>query len=306
LLAAFDRLQLTNAAICCVTLLNIQATIAATNQPCPVNPSEADTAITPLATLGQALQEAREGRGLSTAALAAQLRMGEEQLQALEAGDRARLPETVFVIAQARRIAAALGVEINPLLLPLKQETATIKAAPAPLSGVGEGRERQSARIRAQSYTSAMARPRTSGLAIRWMGSLALLAGVAAAGTWAWQQGPEQLARFWPKAAAPSATPKPLKPKPPTPPRAPVAAAAPATELNLTAVQPSWLAVRSGDGKQLFEGTFKGSQRFPLKNGLQVLAGRPDLVQVSLGSSPAKPLGRIDQIRWVTFKAPTP
>jgi hypothetical protein len=62
--------------------------------------------------------------------------------------------------------------------------------------------------------------------------------------------------------------------------------------------------VRNGSGEQLFEGTFKGQRSFPLQGGLQVLAGRPDLVQVSFGAQPARPLGPIDQIRWVSFKAP--
>jgi len=45
----------------------------------------------PLTALGTCLREAREQRGLSITALAAQLRMGEEQLQALEQGERQQL-----------------------------------------------------------------------------------------------------------------------------------------------------------------------------------------------------------------------
>jgi hypothetical protein len=50
----------------------------------------------------------------------------------------------------------------------------------------------------------------------------------------------------------------------------------------------------------------EGERRFPLGSGLQVLAGRPDLVLAQLGSGPAKPLGRIDQVRWQRFTAPAP
>jgi hypothetical protein len=96
------------------------------------------------------------------------------------------------------------------------------------------------------------------------------------------------------------------KQAPPSP--APVAkqpaATAAATELTLRSQQPSWLAVRNGDGKTLYEGTLLGTRVFPLQGGLQVLAGRPDLVQVSLGEQPARALGKIDQIRWVRFSAP--
>ena len=52
----------------------------------------------------------------------------------------------------------------------------------------------------------------------------------------------------------------------------------------------------------LFKGTFTGERRFPIGHGLKVLAGRPDLVQVSLVGRPVRPLGTIDQIRWETFR----
>ena len=101
------------------------------------NASAADSSQSPLAQLGRCLREARQARQLELSALATQLRMGEEQLQALEEADQARLPETVFVIAQARRVADALGVDINLLIAPLKQQGFAINPAPAPLSDEG-------------------------------------------------------------------------------------------------------------------------------------------------------------------------
>jgi hypothetical protein len=77
-------------------------------------------------------------------------------------------------------------------------------------------------------------------------------------------------------------------------------------QLLLRSSQPSWLEVKQEDGESLFRGTLEGERRFPLGSGLQVLAGRPDLVLAQLGSGPAKPLGRIDQVRWQRFTAPAP
>lgn len=266
----------------------------------PPNPS-ADAVISPLEALGSSLRQAREARGLSSSSLAGQLRMGEEQLQALESGDRERLPEMVFVIAQARRVATALDCDITALIAPLKQEKTTPKAAPPPLSQPQRpSRDRRAGRITAQSYTKQPARSshKPSG---RWLGTLALLAGLIALGSWGWQQRSNLMLKALP---APAKTkPTAAKPKP-----AAVAVAAKpkaaATSITLKATQATWLEVRTGAGKQLFEGTFKGERRFPLAGGLQLLAGRPDLLLVSQGDAPAKPLGRIDQIRWVTFKAP--
>ena len=256
----------------------------------------------PLTALGACLREAREQRGLSITALAAQLRMGEEQLQALEQGDPQQLPELVFVIAMARRIATALGVEINALVEPLKQESAKRKPAPAPLSNPpASGRQPSRAQLTAQSYTEAAAALRSGGgRAIRWIGSLALLAGLAAAGVWGWQRAPQLVAELLPKTTKPQTTTPPPAPAPTK-----VSTPAPLPELTVSAAQPSWLAVRTAKGKMLFEGTFKGTRQFPLAGGLELLAGRPDLVQVSQGDQPAKPLGPIDQIRWVPFKLPS-
>ncbi len=274
-----------------------------------MNASEASGSIdvgsepSPLKLLGTFLREERERRGISTATLAAQLRMGEEQLQALEAGDAPRLPELVFVIAQARRVADALGVDVNPLVAPLKQQSQILKPAPTPLSSTPPaGRSQPRARLTAQNYTQGGARRASSGSSLRWIGSLALVAGVIAAGAWGWQRGPQLAKQLLPK---PSAQPAPAAVKPPAAnPTPAIPKTATVRELTVTASQTSWLTVRTSKGQQLYEGMFKGSRQFPLANGLQLRAGRPDLVKASLGKGPAKPLGPIDQIRWVNFNPP--
>ena len=256
----------------------------------------------PLAVLGRNLREAREQSGLSVKALASQLHMGEEQLHALESGDPERLPELVFVIAQARRVAAAVGIDATPLVAPLKQESSRLKPAPAPLSAhEPAGRQRPRARLSAQSYTQ-QPRPRAnhSAAVLRWLGSLALLAGVGAAGLWGWQRAPQMIGRLKPQEPSQA---KPIKPAKPAAKPLQVAPK-PATELTLSAAQPSWLTVRTAKGKVLFEGTFKGTRQFPLAAGLELLAGRPDLVVASRDGVKGKPLGSIDQIRWVSFSAP--
>lgn len=269
--------------------------------------ASADVSLSPLQALGHHLRQAREERGLRCSELAGQLRMGEEQLLALESGDHARLPEMVFVIAQARRVADALNCDITELLAPLKQQSNAIKPAPAPLSAPPQrpGRERRSGRITAQNYTHKPTRASSKG-GLRWLGSLALLAGLIAAGSWGWQHRSQlrlPSARIPSSPAKPAAPPSSQRAQTKTTPQQTPAQLP--SQLTLRAVQPSWLEVRTGTGKQLFEGTFKGERRFPLQGGLQLLAGRPDLVRVSLGDKPAQPLGRIDQIRWITFKAPT-
>ena len=275
-----------------------------------------ESGLTPaLESLGSSLREARLSRGLELAQLAAQLRMGEEQLQALEQADQSRLPELVFVIAQARRVASCLNVDIDPLVAPLKRGGFTIKPAPAPLAGAEHpGDERRPSRLTASQYTEAKASERHRPGPLKRLAQLALLAGLISAGTWGWQNRqrlPNELSWLQGRlqvltGTAPSKPSKALTPAKPAPKPTPKPAAKPApapTSLTLSSAQPSWIEVRSLAGnRQLFEGDLKGRRVFPLGQGLRVLAGRPDLVLASLGTAPAKPLGPIDQINWISFK----
>ena len=249
--------------------------------------------IAALQALGQALRQGREGQGLAIAELAQRLNMGQEQLQALEDGDADRLPEPVFVIAQARRVANTLGINVDVPLQTLR-ESGGFQARPVKVAELAPRREAPETR-----------RP----WPIQAIGRLALATGIVAAlgagGTAGWQQWqrlqaarpaqPTTLAPATPAATTAASTPKASNRQPLT-----------SSQLLLRSSQPSWLEVKQEGGASLFRGSFKGEKSFPLGSGLRVLAGRPDLVQAQLGNGPAKPLGRIDQVRWRQFKAPAP
>jgi len=253
-----------------------------------------------LERLGIALKEARLQRGMERAALASKLCMGEEQLTALENADLSKLPEPVFVIAQARRVADALGVDISLLIAPLKTATPIASSHPG-AEALGRLPSRSAASGRGGSVQR-LRRTRHSGGGFRLLGGVALVAGLAAAGVWAWpslQRLPLKTLSL-PHVGGSADKPKASRPR--------VAAkpAVPADQLLVNASQPSWLEVQNTSKKVLFKGTFKGERRFPLGQGLKVLAGRPDLVQVSVGGVAARPLGTIDQIRWVSVPADQP
>ena len=65
----------------------------------------------PLQKVGEFLREARQGRNLSVEDLSSSLRIGKEQLVALEEGDENSLPEKVFIKAMVRRIAEKLELD---------------------------------------------------------------------------------------------------------------------------------------------------------------------------------------------------
>jgi len=80
----------------------------------------------------------------------------------------------------------------------------------------------------------------------------------------------------------------------------------PAGQLRLESPQPSWVEVRTLEGRTLYAAILNGRVQLPLGGGLKVLAGRPDLVRASRGAELPQPLGTIDRITWVVFDAPAP
>lgn len=252
-----------------------------------------------LQRLGQRLEQARERQGLSREAQAERLRMGAEQLRALEQGDQDELPEPVFVVAQARRVAASLGVNIDAEISALRSNasfqarpsrpTAPPPAAPSPSNPV--------------TAAPAAAAPTRSG---GGRGPLLLAAAAALA-----LAGGGLLLRFGNTLTSPPLQPTVplLQPPAPAAPEPPEASGASTTGgssvLVLRALQPSWLEVRNAAGQVLFRGTLQGERRFPLSSELRVLAGRPDLVTAQGPGQQAQVLGPIEAVRWRSFRPST-
>ncbi len=66
-----------------------------------------------LQKVGDFLREARQGRNLSVEDLSSSIRIGKEQLIALEEGDEKSLPEKVFIRAMVRRISEKLNLDTS-------------------------------------------------------------------------------------------------------------------------------------------------------------------------------------------------
>ena len=80
----------------------------------------------PLQKVGEFLREARQGRNLSVEDLSSSLRIGNEQLIALEEGDENSLPEKVFIRAMVRRIAEKLNLDTSFILDELNEKKKNI------------------------------------------------------------------------------------------------------------------------------------------------------------------------------------
>ena len=251
-----------------------------------------------LQRLGQRLEQARESQGLSREEQAERLRMGAEQLRALEQGDQNELPEPVFVVAQARRVAASLGVNIDAEISALRSNAA-FQARPSRPPAPPPAAPSPSIPVTAAPPPAA---PTRSGAG---RGPL-LLAGAAVLAL----AGGGMLLRFGNTLTSPPLQPAAPLLQPPSPAQeTPGASGASATGetsvLVLRALQPSWLEVRTAAGQVLFRGTLQGERRFPLSSELRVLAGRPDLVTAQGPGQRAQVLGPIEAVRWRSFRPST-
>jgi cytoskeleton protein RodZ len=259
------------------------------SEPISLKPSHgSEQSISPLELAGQVLRRAREAKGLTIHQLAASLHMGDEQLEALEAAQLNNLPEPVFIKAMVRRVASKLGIDPEPLVQGLSSSP-RLKTSTA-------------SRWDTQETQDAKARPNL----LLPLSGLAALAACLLAAFHLDQLGP--IARKFaamPSAPEPKAQPQTVsgteevsaEPSPPT--------STASQSIVVRSQEPSWVVIRDGEGGVLFEGTLNTSKTFNGERGLEIYAGRPDLVSTSQEgvSQAGTPLGTIDQVRWYRVTA---
>lgn len=283
--------------------------------------AEVDT-IPELVRLGEQLGQARERAGLSLEALARRLKVEPRLLQALEGGDHRQLPEGVFIVALARRIAGSLDANVEDAITNVRQSRLMDHKPPgtSPPSDEPPLSRRPQAPI---PGPQTLRRPSPAGPSVPWRWPLAALLVASGAGAaWLLLQQPPGRAPSSPASPTPSSAPPVAPPvsadKPPgggpsasqtspntsrapSPTPAPSPAASDGDTLRLLASEPSWVEVRDSNGTTLFEGTLSGEKLFPIGRGLEVIAGRPYAVRAATGSTPPAPLGGVDDIRWKRF-----
>jgi hypothetical protein len=71
--------------------------------------------------------------------------------------------------------------------------------------------------------------------------------------------------------------------------------------VRLETREPSWLEVETSDGRSLYFGLLEGGRSFPLREGLRVRAGRPDLILIRWPGGSQRVLGSVEEIDWQTI-----
>jgi cytoskeletal protein RodZ len=272
----------------------------------PTNNQESNSG---LLFVGQQLSERRLAQGLSQEQLADRMHLGIEQLAALESGDRDKLPEPVFIKAMVRRLSNHLELDADALVASL-----------GTLSDGAVSNERGSQQKGPISPPLQPPSRPEKGAIWLWL----VLIGATALGALAWVQRAALLELIQqPQSNSASATAKttttsnesitttPETAPDTAPDTAPeVALVLPSTSdvelansgpITIKSKEPSWIALRR-EGTIEFEGILEGERIITSPDEIEIYAGRPDLLTVSISNGEPKVLGTISDIKWIPLK----
>jgi cytoskeletal protein RodZ len=222
--------------------------------------------------VGERLRAAREERGLSLEDIAAQSRIPQRHLAAIETADWDSLPAPTYTIGFAKSYASAVGLDRTDIGNQLREEM---------------GGQRFAANSADVFEPADPRRTMPKGLVIGAIAAVVLLVVLM---SWLNKRSLEQPEPEANTAAATQAPP-PAAPAAPTAPSAPAAAQGPVV---LTATAPVWLQVSDKGGATLFSGTLQPNQTYevPATASAPVLkTGKPEGLKITVGATVAPPVG---------------
>jgi cytoskeletal protein RodZ len=272
----------------------------------PTNNQESNSG---LLFVGQQLSERRLAQGLSQEQLADRMHLGIEQLAALESGDRDKLPEPVFIKAMVRRLSNHLELDADALVASLGSLS----------DGAVSNKQVSQQKGPISPPLQQPSRPEKGAIWL-WL----VLIGATALGALAWVQRAALLELIQqPQSNSASATAKTTTTSnesiTTTPETAPdtaldtaleVALVLPSTSevelansgpITIKSKEPSWIALRR-EGTIEFEGILEGERIITSPDEIEIYAGRPDLLTVSISDGEPKVLGTISDIKWIPLK----
>jgi cytoskeleton protein RodZ len=229
----------------------------------------------PLDTAGVVLNRAREAAGKSLAQLAAQTKISERQLAAIEAGDYAALPSRTYAVGFTRTYAKALGLDPNAVLAMVRSELA----------------EREPEQRRTVPSFEPGDPARLPGRRTGWIAAAGLAAVVAV------------VLIAWPGLYSPGGTlPSILMEETPSPAAtaAAPAAPAPAGPVVFTATRDQvWVRVIDGTGAQIMQKVLALGESWTVPPGVPGVAlttARPDGLAVTIGGRAVPPLADSERL----------
>ena len=220
-------------------------------------------------TVGERLREAREKKKLSLEDIAAQTRIPQRHLEAIEAADWDRLPAPTYTVGFAKNYAGAVGLDRAEIGDQIRHEMGSERIAAA----------------QAEVFEPAdPARTMPKGLVIGAVAAVIILIILMSWLNSRALNSPEENASSPQAAAAPVAQ----APRPATPP-----AAAALGPVVLMAAGPAWIQV-TDQGKMLFSGELQAGQSYAVPTTAiapLLKAGKPEALVVKVGAATAPQVG---------------
>jgi cytoskeletal protein RodZ len=234
------------------------------------------------APIGDRLKIAREAKGLSLEVVARQTRIPIRHLQHIEQEEWDALPAITYTVGFVRSYANAIGLD-GPTIGAELREQLGVTSRGGPATAYYEPAD--PARVPPRSIAIV-------GLIL----AVLLIGGYLTWRYYALGGGQEAASVEAPQAAAP--------PPPAARPAQRVAATGPVV---LAATDDVWVRIYEAGGKTLFMGTMKTGDRYPVPADAvapQITTGRPNALQVTVGSATIPPLGEPERlIKDVSLKA---
>jgi cytoskeletal protein RodZ len=234
-------------------------------------PMDEDLVEAEIPSVGERLRAAREQKGISLEDIAAQSRIPQRHLAAIEAGDWDSLPAPTYTIGFAKSYASAVGLDRSEIGNQLREEM---------------GGQRFATNSTDVFEPADPARTMPKSLVIG-----AIIAVVVLIAVMSWlnkrsleEPPPEN------NVIAKTAVPAPVASQPAPQPAAPTAAQGPVV---LSALAPAWIQI-TDQGRTLFEGMLQPGQNYqvpPSAAAPLLKAGKPEALRINVGNTVAPPVG---------------
>lgn len=229
----------------------------------------------PLEGVGARLMRARESDGRSRAQIAAETRIPERHLAAIEAGDFAALPGRTYAVGFSRTFAKALGLDPQEIAIAVRAEL--------------EAQEPSETRRQVQTFEPGDP-ARVPSRRLAWIAAVGvlvvLIAGFFLARSMFFPAGElaSSLPQDAPASAASQAAPAPL----PT-----------GGVVVFTALQPSvWVKFTDGAGNQLLQKELAQGESYTIPEGMndvKLWTARPEALSITVGGQSVPKLSEVQQ-----------
>ena len=237
-------------------------------------PMDEDLVEAEIPSVGERLRTAREQKGISLEDIAAQSRIPQRHLAAIEAGDWDSLPAPTYTIGFAKSYASAVGLDRSEIGNQLREEM---------------GGQRFATNSADVFEPADPARTMPKSLVI---GAIIAVVVLIAVMSWLNKRSLEEPAPEN-NVVANTAVPAPATSQPAPQPAAPAAPAAAQGPVVLSALAPAWIQI-TDQGRTLFEGMLQPGQNYqvpPSAAAPLLKAGKPEALRINVGNTVAPPVG---------------